>query len=149
MHNVFPSSEHGWVVDTTAHAQRKVCFRSDPDAVLTQGNHTVHHPGGPAHDSEALTVLHLPWRSPEQLERKLTQGALAYRGTGSVAERGSHWTRFGDLTPAGAERMWDAISRGEPVDDLAWNPVGELVPIDLDVALRCDSWDQLWQEAVG
>lgn len=149
VHNVFPSREHGWVIDTSPHAQGKVCFRSDPDAVLTQGSHTVHHPGGPPQGDDVVTVLHVPWRSREQLEAKLTKGVRAYEGTGSLAERGTHWVRFAGLTSDRAQQVWDAISRGEPVDDLAWNPVGTLVPIDLDRALRCDSWARLWQETVG
>ncbi|MFL6176692.1 MAG: glycosyltransferase family 2 protein [Ornithinibacter sp.] len=149
VHNVFPSREHGWVLDTVPHAQGKVCFRSDPDAVLTQGNHSVHHPAGPPADRESLVLLHVPWRSREQLGRKLVKGALAYEGTGSLAGMGSHWPRFAGVTPERAQEVWDAICRGEPVDDLAWNPVGTLVPIDLDAALRCDSWAQLRQEALG
>ena len=149
VHNVFPSREHGWVIDTSPHAQGKVCFRSDPDAVLTQGNHRVHHPGGPPQGSDALVVLHLPWRSRQQLEAKLAKGVLAYQGTGELARRGSHWPRFAGLTSDRAQQIWDTIGRGEPVDDLAWNPMGVLAPIDLDAALRCESWDQLWQEAVG
>jgi hypothetical protein len=149
IHNVFPSRDHGWVVDTTPHAERKVCFRSDPDAVLTQGNHAVHHPGGATPDTDSLRILHLPWRSPEQLERKLTQGALAYEGTGAIAEVGSHWTRFGGIRAQDAQRVWDAIARGEAVDGLAWNPAGRLAPLDLDRALRCDSWAELCDEAIG
>lgn len=53
--------------------------RGDPDVTVSQGNHFVSVvSGGQPDPGVALEVLHLPWRSWEQLERKVANAGRAY-----------------------------------------------------------------------
>ena len=75
LYNLFPTASGDLVLDTTAHFDPKVCFKSWRSSVVTMGNHRVLRPG--AQGTDRVVILHLPWRSRQQLQRKLMQGQSA------------------------------------------------------------------------
>jgi hypothetical protein len=78
----------------------KVAARAVEGLVIEQGNHWARHPV-PARFTEkpALFVHHLPYRSVEQVIRKVRNGAQAYAAaTGLPEEAGAHWRQWGRLS---------------------------------------------------
>jgi hypothetical protein len=62
-----------------AHPTPNALHRGDPDVVVAQGNHFVSLTStGQPEPAYALEVLHLPWRSWEQTERKVVNAGRAY-----------------------------------------------------------------------
>ena len=128
LYNAFPARTGGYVLDTCRHADSKVCFRSWDNAVLGMGNHTVLRPGDSGQTQVA--IVHLPWRSQEQLHRKLAQGAKALELTNLPEDLGYHWRANGQLSSEDIECIWDALVEGHAVpDSLSWRPVGKLLPL--------------------
>lgn len=128
LYNAFPARTGGYVLDTCRHADSKVCFRSWDNAVLGMGNHTVLRPGDSGQTQVA--IVHLPWRSQEQLHRKLAQGAKALELTNLPEDLGYHWRANGQLSSEDIECIWDALVEGRSVpNSLSWRPVGKLLPL--------------------
>ena len=78
----------------------KVAVRWRPGLVIEQGNHGAHYEDmTPAHHDTILVVRHFPYRSVEQLVRKVRNGAAAYRAAGDSqpAHNGAHWRQWGEL----------------------------------------------------
>lgn len=73
----------------------KVAFSARREAVVHAGNHGVDHPGFRL--TNALTVEHYPYRSPEQFLRKVRNGAAAYAATDLPRSTGQHWREYGEL----------------------------------------------------
>jgi glycosyltransferase involved in cell wall biosynthesis len=79
----------------------KVACRASGDLVIGMGNHDAVTTGrvrsGGGHEIDGqLYVHHFPWRSAEQFERKIRNGAVAYAAAGEIAEQyGAHWRGFG------------------------------------------------------
>ncbi|WP_405217602.1 glycosyltransferase family 2 protein [Agrococcus sp. Ld7] len=62
-----------------AHPSSNAIHIGDPEVEVVQGNHRVSTPAGEQPASElALEVLHLPWRSMEQIERKIRNMGEGY-----------------------------------------------------------------------
>jgi hypothetical protein len=62
-----------------AHPTPNALHRGDPEVVVAQGNHFVSLTStGQPEPAYALEVLHLPWRSWEQTERKVVNAGRAY-----------------------------------------------------------------------
>ena len=83
----------------------KVACRALSGIEIMQGNHEAFVPGMPSHVqaslSNALTIRHFPYRSPEQMVSKVRQGAAAYRlmeedGV-ELGGTGAHWREWGDI----------------------------------------------------
>lgn len=73
----------------------KMAFRWQPGARIAQGNHNVDliSPGGAA--TGLLHVRHFPWRSFEQMVRKVTNGAEAYEAAPELPDdMGAHWRGY-------------------------------------------------------
>jgi len=83
----------------------KVAARFRSDLVIAQGNHDAIFRGRGTYFDELLVVRHFPYRSVEQLVRKVRNGAAAYRAAGdSLPEAfGAHWRQWGDLLDAQGE----------------------------------------------
>lgn len=83
----------------------KVAARLRPDLVIEQGNHGAHFEAfEPGRFDSLLVVRHFPYRSVEQLVRKVRNGAAAYRAAPDLpAEFGSHWRSWGDLLDSQGE----------------------------------------------
>lgn len=77
----------------------KVAARWRTDLVIAQGNHDAIYEGRGTRFDELLVVRHFPYRSVEQLLRKIRNGAAAYRAAGDSisADFGTHWRQWGDL----------------------------------------------------
>ena len=83
----------------------KVACRWRADLVIEQGNHGANYRGRATRFDELLVVRHFPYRSIDQLVRKVRNGAAAYRAAGdSLPESlGAHWRQWGDLLDAEGE----------------------------------------------
>ena len=75
----------------------KVACRWREDLTIEQGNHDATYAGGGTRFAEHLVVRHFPYRSIEQLVRKVRNGAAAYRATDLPEHFGAHWRQWGDL----------------------------------------------------
>jgi len=77
----------------------KVAFRANRYARVAAGNHVVRHPG---RIGAGLEVHHYPYRSEEQLKRKLLQGREALMAARLGEDIGSHWRIGAQLMEEGA-----------------------------------------------
>lgn len=75
----------------------KVAARCRKDLVIEQGNHAAGYTGGPTTYDPLLVVRHFPYRSAEQMIRKVRNGAAAYAAAGDrlSPEMGAHWRQWG------------------------------------------------------
>lgn len=78
----------------------KVACRVRPGLVIEMGNHHAHYPGT-VERMQTLVIRHFPYRSPEQMVSKVTNGAAAYRATDLPPTFGQHWRDYGELLDAG------------------------------------------------
>lgn len=83
----------------TASPLPKVACRWRDDLVIHQGNHGASYSVEPALFDPLLEVRHFPYRSAEQLLRKVRNGAAAYRAAGDRvrADHGAHWRKWGKI----------------------------------------------------
>lgn len=139
IHNAFRSDDpEQWRVERDPDPMRKVVFRPHPLALLETGNHWVSRPGAIC---TRLTLLHLPWRSREQLASKLRQGAAAIAAVDGPVDWGGHWQRHGSSPEEELTRMWDDLRAGRPVPTLSWSPSGG--PTVLCHGEQLSSWKRL------
>ena len=75
-------------LDVTASRWRKVAFRSHWTASVQPGNHSVYRWG---RRETSLRIAYLPWRSFEQMQRKVTQGTIATLAAGLKGSVNGHW----------------------------------------------------------
>lgn len=80
----------------------KVAFRWEDDAVIHQGNHSVHLPSGGHrswHTSDLIGIQlrHFPYRSFEHFKRKAINGKAAYDASDLPADMGQHWRQYGQI----------------------------------------------------
>jgi hypothetical protein len=92
----------------------KVAHRGDPDVTVGQGNHKVEGIEGSHLESDAVEVLHYPWRSYEQFEQKVITLGEAYARNTELPEgtgRARRWLydeyKAGRLPERYAERRVD------------------------------------------
>jgi glycosyltransferase involved in cell wall biosynthesis len=104
------------------HRLRKVVYRSHRAATLAVGNHSVVR-GERIQDG--LALLHLPWRSRSQVERKVKQGAKAYA---TAQQKGRttvlHWRLASNASQTGIDTIWQGITAGWHDPRLGWTPTG-------------------------
>lgn len=74
----------------------KVACRPSLSVTIAQGNHDASYPDLEPLDGR-LIVRHFPNRSPEQLVRKVRNGAAAYAATDLPEDEGKHWREWGRL----------------------------------------------------
>lgn len=72
----------------------KVACKPRPAVRIHQGNHGADY-GGTLEGQ--LVIRHFPYRSPEQFERKVRNGAAAYAATDLPPDTGEHWRQFGAI----------------------------------------------------
>lgn len=77
----------------------KVACRWREDMAIAQGNHDALYTGRASRFDELLVVRHFPYRSVDQLVRKVRNGAAAYAAAGDSvrADFGTHWRQWGTL----------------------------------------------------
>jgi hypothetical protein len=101
----------------------KVACRSRADLVIRQGNHGARYQGGPTVQPGLLVVRHFPYRSPEQFERKVRNGAAAYAATDLPESVGAHWRGYGRILDGhGPDALAEVYHRWFHVPDPATNP---------------------------
>lgn len=78
----------------------KVAVRTAEGLVIEMGNHWARHPVPARFTDEApIVVHHFPYRSAEQLIRKVRNGSAAYAATSGLPEQaGAHWRSWGGLS---------------------------------------------------
>ena len=93
-----PVKRMGWR-RTTPNPLPKVACRWREDMVIAQGNHDAIYHGRATRFDNLLVVRHFPYRSVDQLVRKVRNGAAAYRAAGDALpdNLGAHWRQWGDL----------------------------------------------------
>jgi glycosyltransferase involved in cell wall biosynthesis len=77
----------------------KVLFRYHSTAALHQGNHGVDRPGRAIWGGR---LRHYPFRSLEQVRRKITNGIEAYSAAPDLAGHGDYWRTLARLEADGA-----------------------------------------------
>lgn len=77
----------------------KVACRYSPDLVIGMGNHEAWHAeDGPMKVSGyRVAIRHFPYRSVDQLCRKIANGAEAYAATDLPVNYGAHWRQWGQI----------------------------------------------------
>ncbi len=79
---------------------KKIAFRYQDDAVLDQGNHVV------AYQSKSdqilpsvggLFIRHFQWRGEKHFQKKIKNGAEAYKLTDLPETIGAHWRNYGEI----------------------------------------------------
>ena len=139
IHNAFPTADPDvWRVEIRPDPMRKVAFRPHPLAILDTGNHWVSRPGPVC---TGLRVLHLPWRSEQQLAGKLRQGAAAIAAVEGSVDWGGHWQRHGADGDGRLSGLWADVVAGRPVPSLSWSPSGG--PTVQCPADQLPTWDRL------
>ena len=127
--NLFPQDSGAYALDIRQHIDGKVCFRSWPQSVLTMGNHSALLPGKEGYGH--IAIMHVPWRSRAQLQRKLQQGAAALELADHDESLGYHWRANAHLDGQELVRLWhNLVTGGEVPESLSWRPQGELYPFD-------------------
>jgi glycosyltransferase involved in cell wall biosynthesis len=78
---------------------RKVACRTSRGLTIHQGNHSAAYAGvrHPAVITTALEIRHFPYRSVEQLVRKVRNGAAAYAASDLPESVGAHWRAYGRI----------------------------------------------------
>jgi hypothetical protein len=102
----------------------KVAFKAKPEFVVAQGNHDVFELdadgvpveiGSSRRNDKLLQVRHVPYRSFEQLERKVRQGARAYEASDLPLYQGDHWRTMGQETDEQLSARWEQMYEWERV----------------------------------
>ena len=138
MHNLYPTDDGSFRIDSAAQYLDKMAFRPTRTATLAEGNHEVTRPGEIA---ESLRILHMGWRSYDQFTRKLRNGAKALALTDLPEQTGHHWRTGGTTDEATLHEMWSRLTDGN-LSELGWTPVGELKPLGAQVPAT-------WAEVAG
>jgi hypothetical protein len=109
-----PVRRLGWRIRAEGDLPKVAC-RALPDLRIEMGNHGA-TARGLVSSSWSPTIAgqvyihHYPWRSAEQFERKIANGARAYAAAPEIGEDfGDHWRRFGmpdDEGFSGRVRAW-------------------------------------------
>lgn len=125
IHNAFPLPGLPWRqklrLDLTPAAMTKVSYRFHPAVILGIGNHWALRAGQSSRD---LRILHVPWRTFDQLSRKLRQGAAALDAADLPENVGPHWRGGGRQTEEALMAKWNDLLQGAVDPELSWSPSG-------------------------
>lgn len=75
----------------------KVACRWHPSMEIGMGNHDVAYQKQPGTWDQRMAIRHFPYRSPEQVVRKIRNGAEAYAATDLPDHYGAHWRGWGAI----------------------------------------------------
>ena len=117
-----PSSPRGKFSPEDFHLRRlrpnpmpKTAFRAHPQAIVSMGNHWAQRPGS---NGDGLVIAHYPYRTREQLRKKVREGASAINALGSNKGLGAHWQQWNAMSDEDFEVFWhDLQSSDDIVDD--------------------------------
>lgn len=91
VHRDLRTDEELRTVGIHAHPTSDSVHRGESDVVVSQGNHSVSLVSNGQPDPEVeLEVLHVPWRSWAQVERKVVQAGLAYTANPDLRPSPNH-----------------------------------------------------------
>lgn len=90
-----PIERLGWRREQPG-AMPKVACRWREDLTINMGNHSASYAGGATKFESQLVIRHFPYRSVEQLIRKIRNGSAAYAATDLAPEFGAHWRQWGE-----------------------------------------------------
>lgn len=139
IYNQFPQPGGGWKLDPVPHREAKICFKPNRPYVISMGNHSLVGPGKISKNKTA--ILHRPWRSFDQFERKIRQGAASLNLTDLPEELGYHWRTLGFASSDELQGVWSRLITGKKVEeDIAWKPSGKLIPLTEPLPSR---WEEL------
>ena len=128
-HNIFPSPDGKYNLDTQPHWDSKVAFKAWKNSVISMGNHDVLRPG--IKEENNIGILHLPWRSKEQLRAKIINGAKALKLTDLPEDKGFHWRNNASLSEQELDNLWLSLIMGKEISyNISWKPHGQLKTID-------------------
>ncbi|MDT0190353.1 glycosyltransferase family 2 protein [Rothia terrae] len=140
-------TESELVMDAAYSFPAKVAFRSHPLAVIIPGNHEVNRIGA---RTLGLEIVHVQYRGPQQIAKKVRQGTESSRLTGEELDWFSpHWVAGSLLSDAELESVWAKISHGEPEQRIKFAAEG---PMIRGRFLQWMSWDEhsefsdLWKD---
>lgn len=130
--NIFPTRDNPELyglegqlsVDTDISHPCKVAPRARPLLWIDYGNHWALTPGI---RRNGLHILHLPWRSYQQFERKLRDGARAILAADIEDYVGAHWRAQADGTDDAIRSLWESLLDGHAPSSLGWYPKGPFV----------------------
>lgn len=93
----------------------KTAFRAHPEAIVLMGNHWVQRPGS---NGDGLVIAHYPYRTQEQLRKKVREGALAINALDNKNGLGTHWQKWNAMNDKEFEIFWNYLqSSNDVVDD--------------------------------
>jgi hypothetical protein len=99
--------------------------RGSPDVVVAQGNHFVSlDSAGQPEPALALETLHLPWRSWEQLERKVVNAGKAYQASPDLRPSKNHHGMADYRRYLGGRLKYTYLLRLPTTEDLAEGEAG-------------------------
>ena len=75
----------------------KVACRWHPSMKIGMGNHDVAYKNKQAPWQQRMAIRHFPYRSSEQVIRKIRNGAQAYAATDLPEHYGAHWRGWGQI----------------------------------------------------
>ena len=130
VHNAIPTETAGvWRLDQRAASLPKTAVATLPGMNISMGNHFVDRPG---ETDAGMRLIHLPWRSLEQIERKSTQGSLALRLAEHEGRLGRKWHETETALAQDAAGLWQDLLNGNPHPalDLNWSADSELITLD-------------------
>jgi len=104
-----PISRIEWRRDYAAPLPKVAC-RYTPDLVIGMGNHEAWHADGKAIvAAHGLAIRHFPYRSVEQIIRKVRNGAQAYAATDLPENYGAHWRQWGQILDQSGPEAIEAL----------------------------------------
>ena len=122
----------------TAHGLPKVACRTRPDLTIQMGNHAAAYEGGTTMLPHTLVVHHFPYRSVDQVVRKVVNGAAAYAASNLPEHYGAHWRQYAAIYEQGGREAIEHLVttwfyRDDPTvpirigeerqEPLIWDPV--------------------------
>lgn len=103
----------------------KVAFRSHPLAVIIPGNHDVARAGARA---RKLDIVHVQYRSVEQIKKKFHQGISSASKTGeNLTWFAPHWQAGSSLSIDELYSVWNNISSGQPDSRIQYKAEGPMI----------------------
>lgn len=123
------------MIEPTASADSKVAFRAHRFVLVGPGNHGVARVGT---EQAGLVIVHVPYRSADQLVRKAKTGARALDDAGASESEGWHWRVGARLSAEQAEEMWRSMLAGAAAPEIGWRATD---PAVRERVLTWSSWD--------
>lgn len=142
--NIFDSE---LVMDSAYSVPGKIAFRAHPLAVVIPGNHEVTRLGTRA---LALEIVHVQYRGPQQIARKVRQGTASSLLTGENLDWfAPHWAAGSLLSDSEIQDAWKTISQGKAEPRIKFAAIG---PMIRGKFLQWSFWDEyeeysnLWED---